>query len=56
LSRFFIEGKYSSHGEGLSEKYSCKICNIDFDTKEELEAHNKKVHGKPKKDDKKKKN
>ncbi len=40
----------------MSEKYSCKICNIDFDTKGELDAHNKDAHGTPKKDDKKKRN
>ncbi len=40
----------------MSEKYSCKLCNIDFETNTELDAHNKEVHEKPKKDDKKKKN
>ncbi len=40
----------------LSEKYSCKLCNIDFDSKTQLDTHNKEVHEKPKQDDKKKKN
>jgi hypothetical protein len=40
----------------LSEKFYCKACNVSFDSQEALNEHNKEVHGKPKKDDKKKRN
>ena len=40
----------------MSEEFYCKTCNVSFDSQEGLDEHNKKVHGKPKKDDKKKRN
>lgn len=32
-------------GTGLSRTYKCKTCGKTFDSKKELQAHNKKTHG-----------
>jgi len=48
---YALEGSVKS----LPEEFECKACGVNFSSEEELERHNKDVHGSPKKDDKRQK-